>query len=248
MGTSLSHLAEDHPRGHFIAPHAHRRGQLVFARSGVMQVETEAGLWVVPPQRAVWVPPRMRHAIRCRSAVSLRTLYVSPAERRALPKGCAVIAVSPLLREVIIELCEGKPAPRRRHALAELALSELVELPTIAIHLPEPRDARLQRVAAALKLQPADQRGLSAWSAMAGASPRTLTRLFIAETGMTFRQWRRQLRFIAAIERLARREPVTAVALDLGYGSVSAFIEAFRKTFGITPHRYFRDSERPAAH
>ncbi len=245
--STISHRAEDHSRGHYIAPHAHRRGQLVFARSGVMQVETAAGFWIVPPQRAVWVPPRMRHAIRCRSAVSLRTLYVGPGGRRSLPKACGVLAVSPLLRELIIELCERKAAPRRRRALAELALSELIELPAIPIHLPEPRDARLQRVTAALKRQPADERGLAAWAAMTGASARTLTRLFIAETGMTFRQWRRQLRFTVAIERLARREPVTAVALDLGYSSVSAFIEAFRKTFGITPYRYFRDGGRAGA-
>ncbi|HXQ41829.1 MAG TPA: helix-turn-helix transcriptional regulator [Candidatus Udaeobacter sp.] len=241
MRASLPHLAEDHPRGHYIPPHTHRRGQLVFARSGVMQVETAAGLWIVPPQRAVWVPPRVRHAISCGSAVSLRTLYVSPAERRALPKGCAVLAVSPLLRELIIELCEGNPAPPRQRALSELVLSDLLELPAIPIHLPEPKEARLRRVTDALKRQPADERGLSAWASMAGASPRTLTRLFIAETGMTFRQWRRQLRFISAIERLAQHEPVTAVALDLGYSSVSAFIESFRKTFGVTPYRYFRN-------
>jgi AraC-like DNA-binding protein len=246
MRASLSRLAEDHPRGHYIAPHAHRRGQLVFARSGVMQVETEAGLWIVPPQRAVWVPPRMRHAIRCRSAVSLRTLYVSPTERRALPKSCAVLTVSPLLRELIIELCEGKPAPRRQRALSELVLSDLVELPAIAIHLPEPKDARLRRVTDGLKQQPADERRLPAWAAMAGASPRTLTRLFIEETGMTFRQWRRQLRFISAIERLAQRDPVTTVALDVGYSSVSTFIESFRKTFGVTPYRYFRNGEQGA--
>lgn len=242
--STVSHRAEDHPRGHYIVPHAHRRGQLVFARSGVMQVETAAGFWIVPPQRALWVPARMRHAIRCRSAVSLRTLYVDPVRRRSLPKACGVLAVSPLLRELIIELCERKAALRRRRALAELALSELIELPAIPIHLPEPRDARLQRVTTALKRQPADERGLAAWATMAGASARTLTRLFIAETGMTFRQWRRQLRLTVAIERLARREPVTGVALDLGYSSVSAFIEAFRKTFGITPYRYFRARER----
>jgi AraC-like DNA-binding protein len=244
MRPFLSHLAEDHPRGHHIAPHAHRRGQLIFARSGVMQVETAAGLWIVPPQRAVWVPPRIRHAIRCRSAVSLRTLYVSGAQDRGLPKRCTVVAVSPLLRELIIELCEGTPGAQRRRALCALVLSELVELPAIAIHLPEPRDARLQRVTAALKRRPADGRTLAAWAAAAGASPRTLTRLFIAETGMTFRQWRRQARLIAAIERLARREPVTSVAFDLGYDSVSAFIEAFRKTFGVTPFRYFRQDGR----
>ena len=225
----------------------HNRGQLIFARSGVMQVETAAGLWIVPPQRAVWVPPRIRHAIRCRGAVSLRTLYVGGAENHGLPKRCTVVAVSPLLRELIVELCEGRPEARRKRALCALVLSELVELPAIAIHLPEPRDPRLQRVTTALKRQPADGRALSAWAAAAGASPRTLTRLFIAETGMTFRQWRRQARLITAIERLARRQPVTTVAFDLGYDSVSAFIEAFRNTFGVTPYRYFRQAAPPAA-
>jgi AraC-like DNA-binding protein len=244
MSLSISHLAEDHPRGHLIAPHTHNRGQLIFARSGVMQVETAAGLWIVPPQRAVWVPPRIRHAIRCRGAVSLRTLYVGAAGNRGLPKRCTVVAVSPLLREVVVELCEGKPGVRRRRALSALLLSELVELPAIAVHLPEPTDARLRRITTALKRQPADGRSLSAWAKTAGASPRTLTRLFIAETGMTFRQWRRQARLIAAIERLARRQPVTSVAFDLGYDSVSAFIEAFRKTFGVTPLRYFRQDGR----
>ena len=127
-------------------------------------------------------------------------------------------------------------------------LSELVALSSISIHLPEPRDARLRRVVAALKRQRTDERRLSARAIMAGASPRTLTRLFIAETGMTFRQWRRQLRFTAAVERLARREPVTTVILDLGYSSVSGFIEAFRKTFGVAPYRYFRDGEWQAGH
>jgi AraC-like DNA-binding protein len=245
MPASLSSLAENHPRGHYIAPHAHRRGQLVFARSGVMQVEAAAGLWILPPQRALWVPPRMRHAIRCRTSVSLRTLYLATPLPLALPKSCAVLGVSPLARELIIELCEGRPAPRRRRALVALILAELVALPAIAIHLPEPRDARLQRVTVALKRQPADERPLAAWARLAGASPRTLTRLFLAETGMTFRQWRRQLRFMAAIERLARREPVTTIALDLGYSSVSAFIEGFRKSFGVTPYRYFRADQTP---
>jgi len=204
-----------------------------------MQVETRSGLWIVPPQRAVWVPRQMRHAIRCRSSVSMRSLYVSASDRRALPKDCCVIAVSPLLREVIVALCESEPPPRRRRALCELVLSELVELPAVGIHLPEPKDKRLRRVTDLLKARPADGRGLSSLAATAGASSRTLTRLFISETGMTFRQWRRQLRLVSAIERLAAREPVTTVALDLGY-SMSAFIESFRKTFGVTPFRYFR--------
>src|SRR5262245_59794888 len=126
MRPSISHLAEDHPRGHLIAHHMHIRGQLIFARSGVMQVETAAGLWIVPPQRAVWVPPRIRHAIRCCGAVSLRTLYVGTGGNRGLPKRCTVVAVSPLLRELIIELCEGRPETRRKRALCALVLSELV--------------------------------------------------------------------------------------------------------------------------
>jgi AraC-like DNA-binding protein len=238
--TDVAILASEHPAGHRIAPHAHRRNQLVYARRGVMRVTTADGSsWVVPPERALWMPARMRHEIRCIGAVSLRTIYIGAAESPRLPRRCVMLAVSPFMRELLLRLIEVRPATRIRRHLLPLILAELAALPVSPLRLPEPRDRRLRRVTEALKRRPDDPRRLTDWQRMAGASARTLSRLFAAETGMTFRQWQRQLRLLAALEQLAQGRRVTDVALDVGYDSPSAFISSFRQTLGTTPRRYF---------
>jgi AraC-like DNA-binding protein len=229
--------AEDYPRGDLIEPHAHDLAQIVFAKRGVMRVQTEAGAWVVPPQRALWMPAGLVHWIRCATAVAMRTVYLDPGGDSTLPESPAVIAVSPLLREVMLRLAEGGPGDRS--ALLTVLTGELAALPTMPLHLPEPSDPRLRRVCAALVADPGSTATLRQHARVAGASVRTLLRLFPAETGMGFRAWQRQLRLLVTLERLADGQPVTTVALDLGYASPSAFIAAFRDTFGTTPARYF---------
>jgi AraC-like DNA-binding protein len=231
--------ARDYPKGHRIPPHRHDWHQLVYARTGVMTVSTAEGAWVVPPQRAVWLPAATEHEIRCATPVPMRTLYLAPSVAAALPAGCCVVHVSPLLRELILACVEAPGPPRRRSRLAALILLELAGAAVAPLHLPEPADARIRRITETLRAEPGDPRPLSAWAKEAGASARTLSRLFLAETGMTFRQWQRQARLLAALVRLAQRQPVTAVALDLGYDSPSAFIHAFRRALGRTPRAYF---------
>jgi AraC-like DNA-binding protein len=238
LTAGIGAYARDFPKGHHVAPHRHDWHQLVYARAGVMTVSTAAGAWVVPPQRAVWMPAATEHEIRCATAVSMRTLYVAPSVRR-LPAACCVVHVAPLLRELILAGVEAPgPAPRRAR-LAALILSELAAATVAPLHLPEPADPRVRRITEALRAEPGDPRTLAAWAKEVGASPRTLSRRFLAETGMTFRQWQRQARLLAALVRLAQRQPVTAVALDLGYDSPSAFIRAFRRALGRTPRAYF---------
>ena len=236
-------FAEDYARGELIEPHAHDLAQIVFAKRGVMRVQTEAGAWVVPPQRALWMPAGLVHWIRCATAVAMRTVYLDPAGDPALPAGPAVLAVSPLLREVMLRLVEGGSGDRP--ALLTILTGELAVLPAVPLHLPEPNDPRLRRVCAALLADPGSRATLRQHARDAGASSRTLLRLFPAETGMGFRSWQRQLRLLVALERLADGQPVTAVALDLGYASPSAFIAAFRDALGTTPARYF--AAAPAA-
>jgi AraC-like DNA-binding protein len=234
--------ARDFPKGHHVARHRHAWHQLVYARAGVMTVSTARGAWVVPPQRAVWMPAATDHEIRCASAVSMRTLYFAPRVR-ALPGECCVVHVSPLLRELILAGVEAPGPARRRRQLTALILSELAAATVAPLHLPEPADPRVRRITEALRAEPGDPRTLAAWAKEVGASTRTLSRLFLAETGMTFRQWQRQARLLAALVKLARREPVTSVALDLGYDSPSAFIHAFRRALGKTPRCYFAPKE-----
>lgn len=230
--------ARDYPDGGGVAPHAHDAGQLVFARRGVMRVTAQGGAWVVPPARALWVPARMVHAIRFRADVAMRTVYVPSSVAVPFSGKCAVLDVSPLLREVILRLVEGPVDVAARPHLVWLLLAELDAGAVEPLNLPEPRDRRLRRIAAALADNPADRRSLDDWAGDAGMARRSFARRFVAETGLSFGAWRRRARLLAAIERLAGGEAVTVVALEAGYDSVSAFIHAFRRDLGVTPGRY----------
>ncbi len=237
-------LASDYPSGHEIAPHRHARAQLVYASQGVMTVTATAGCWVVPPQRAVWMPAGAEHAIRIDRDLSMRSLYIRPDAVAGMPAVCRVVAVSALLRALILRAMTVPPlydedGPDGR--VLRVLLDELGALPSAPLYLPQPQDPRLKRVTAALLAEPADPRPLDAWARQAGASPRTLARLFLAETGLGFRAWRQRARLLHALAALADNEPVTAVAFEAGYNSTSAFIAAFKRAFGATPGRYFDD-------
>ncbi len=221
--------------------HSHIRAQLVYASRGVLTVATEAGTWVVPPQQAVWVPAAMRHAVSSHGPVSLRFLYVHPEAARDLPPRCQVIAAGELLRALIDRASDfppdyGKSGPEMR--LCRVILDELAAARPEPLHLPLPDDRRLTVVTDALLADPADGRGLAAWSREAGASERSLARLFLKQTGLTFGAWRQRLRLLAAVQRLAEGRAVTEVAYDLGYDSPSAFVAMFRRALGRTPGKY----------
>ncbi len=245
-------LAQDYPPGHVIAPARHARAQLIYAARGVMTVNAPQGAWVLPPLRAVWVPAGTPHWTRTASALSMRSLYIDPRSAPGLPAACCVVTVAPLLRELIAEAMalaplyeEAGPAGR----LVAVLLDRIRTLPAAPLHLPLPQDPRLARIAAALREDLSDNRTLGAWGRAVGASSRTLARHFLRETGLTFRAWRQQARLLAALERLARGEAVTSVALELGYETPSAFVAMFRRALGTSPGRYFAapggHAERP---
>lgn len=235
-------FANDYPPGHVITRHRHGRAQLLYAAAGVMRVATDRGVWVVPPQRAVWIPAGTPHEIGCAGVVRMRTLYVDPGAAPGLPDACRVVDVPPLLRELILKAVDLPPLYDRDGAdgrLMRVILDEIEALDVAPLHLPIPAHPRLAPILAALLAQPEDGTDLDAWGRRVGASGRTLARLFIAETGMTFGAWRQQARLLAALTRLAAGDKVTTVALDLGYDSLSAFIAMFRRATGTTPGRYF---------
>lgn len=240
-------LAWDYPAGYLVPLHQHRKSQLVYARAGVMTVTTGDGSWVVPPQRAVWVPARTDHQISMAGAVQMRTLYLDSAAARTLPARCGVVAVSPLLKELILRALDLEPLyPERgtEQRLIEVLLDEIQATPIAPLHLPLPTETRMRVVIDALLTDPADSRGLADWASRAGAGARTLARLFEREAGMSFGAWRQQLRLLRSLERLGAGESVTNVALAVGYESPSAFISMFRRNLGTTPARYFDSPER----
>lgn len=237
-GFTFRTLADDHAAGTYLAPHCHDEAQVVYARQGVMRVSVEGDLWVLPPLRALLIAPRTEHAIDCRTAVSLRTLYLGGGGAELLPR-CQVIAVSALMRATILRLTEGPCLEEQRPLLEALAVSELRGQSVEPLSLPQPRDRRLLRIAKAWSQQPADPRSLKDWAEELAMSERSLIRAVRRDCGMTFRQWQRQTRLLAALEGLAAGHSVTTVALDCGYESLSAFVQAFREVFGVTPGRYF---------
>lgn len=228
----------DYAEAHGTGWHKHPRAQLLHAIAGVMRVETRSALFVVPPGTALWVPAGTEHGTRMPPGLAMRALFLRDDAARAGPDEVTVVAVSPLLRELILAACEqpvmwDEDGPVR-HVVA-LALHEISHAATRPISVPACRDPRLQRVAAALFENPADPRGLEAFAEMAGASSRTLARLFQRDTGMSFLEWRRQLRLTEGLASLAQGETPARAAAAVGYSSGPAFGAAFRAVFGTTP-------------
>ena len=221
--------------------HDHAEHQLIHPSAGVLQVSTPVGSWVVPPHRAVWIPAAVPHAHQAQGPTQMRTLVFAEGVNPLRLDQPTVLAVSPLLRELIISLT-GDPGlgPDQRAGLERVALDQLRRVKELPLWLPSPHDARLRDIEALLRADPSDQRTLAALGTAVGASERTLSRLFRAETAMSFPQWRTQLRLHHALTLLAAGTPVTSVATACGYSSSSAFIEAFRHAFGTTPGRYFQ--------
>ncbi|WP_430514480.1 AraC family transcriptional regulator [Pannonibacter phragmitetus] len=240
--------------GWAVAPHSHPRSQLLWAVRGVLRVFSADGVWIVPPSHAVWIPGGVPHHTVSETDVEIRNLYVDPSALEGRPalsgSACSVRLMTGLMREIILRLCsmggpEAGASSHHRH-LHALALEEIAALAEAPLHLPGGHDPRLLRVTRHLVANPGDGRSLAELGAMAGASIRTLERLFHGETGLTFRQWRSRLRLLSALELLNRGHSSTEIAHRLGYGSASAFSAAFRSYFG-TPPQSFLARGTPAA-
>jgi len=243
LPSPVTALAFELNHGHLIPEHLHPEDQLVYACRGVMTVRTTAGTWVVPAQRAVWIPARTPHSIVISGGVSMRTVYLRPGMVK-LPRACGVVNVSPLLQHLIRHLCTHERLSRRSRIHANLINVFIDQLETVAavpLQLPAPSDARAARVAATLLHNSGCAHSLAAACKQAGASRRTIERLFQEETHLTLGKWRQQLRLMRSLQLLAAGEKIAHAALEAGYSTPSAFIAMFKKALGTTPRRYFAD-------
>ncbi|MDR3413547.1 MAG: helix-turn-helix transcriptional regulator [Formivibrio sp.] len=224
--------------GSWTEVHHHSWCQFSYALSGVLGVRTPYGDHVAPSRYAVWIPPGVDHHVVSRHQTEMRSLYIEPEVAAALPATCTVLEVTPLMRELIrkvsalpVEYDENGAEGR----LVAVLLDELAELHQAGFAVPLPQDRRLQAIYAGLQERPDDTRTLAQWAASAGASERTLARLFYKDTGMSFGQWRQRLRLVMSLDALEAGGSVGAIALGHGYESPSAFIAAFKTAFGRTP-------------
>jgi AraC-like DNA-binding protein len=235
--------SESLPAGSVAHAHSHPWGQISFASEGVLLVRTRTGSHVAPPQRAVWVPPGMPHEVTTSRRAEMRSLYVRADQTIFCPPRCLVLSVTLLARELIQAAAalpplydESGPAGR----LVAVLLDQLATLPEAGFSLPWPTDPRLVAVCQALVDAPDDTRGVAAWAKSAGMTERTLARLILAQTGLTFGQWRRRTRLLTSLSLLEAGKNVTIAGIECGYDSTSAFIAAFREAFGQTPGDFLR--------
>ncbi|MCG6114732.1 MAG: helix-turn-helix transcriptional regulator [Mesorhizobium sp.] len=236
-------LAGEYPDGHKVTAHRHGRAQLLHALAGVVTVATRAGRWMVPPDHAMWIPAGTEHSVEMLGDVSMRSVYVREDAGAELPAGLRVMGMSDLMRSLLIEAVAMGPAEiegRRRALLLDLLVEEISHLPERPLGLPMPADARLAALCRGFLAAPSARATIDGWAESAGMSRRTFTRAFARETGLGLSAWRQQACLFAALPRLADGEPITIVALDLGYDSVPAFITMFKRMLGMAPRAYLR--------
>jgi AraC-like DNA-binding protein/mannose-6-phosphate isomerase-like protein (cupin superfamily) len=239
-------LASDHPNGEHIPPHSHPRAQLIHTLTGVMTVISGGQSWVVPTGRAVWMPAGSEHAIRIAGDVTMRTVFIEPDARPGLPTVCEVVEVSPFLREALVSAIRiplDYAWGGRDERVMELILDEIITAPRLRLTVPMPRDPRLIRLCEKMIADPSAEVTLESLAAEIHVSGRTLARLFHRELGTSFGDWRRRMRLLLSLPRLAAGASVLEVALEHGYDSPSAFAAMFRRTLGMSPTVYLSRSE-----
>lgn len=225
-------IAKEFPTHTRTNDHSHKRGQLLFAVRGLMLAHTTGGTWIVPRGFALWIPPNITHGVFMHGEVAMRTAYVRAAEAARLFSDCRVLRVGALLQAALIELSnelrEESRTARADH-LIWLILDEIKRAPSMSFVLPMPTDIRLARLARSLMIDPGSPKTIDQWCEVAGTSRRTLTRLFRSQTGISFGDWRRRLRLLAAAAQLADGEPLGEVAVSLNYRSEAAFRTMIRR-------------------
>lgn len=234
-------IGNDYPPSYELQQHRHRRCQLLYAASGVVAVSTPHGAWVAPPERAVWIPGGVPHAVRMVGEVSTRSVLIEPTACTALGRECRVLGVSPLLRSLLVTAAEMPMQYElggRDALVMQLLLAELERAPVIPLAVPFPTSDTLARLCHEFLEHPNPHASIDGWCAMLCIGRRTFTRSFRRETSMSFAQWRQQACLLIALPRLAAGDSVTDIAMDLGYDSPAAFTTMFKRLLGIAPSYY----------
>lgn len=235
-------LPSDYPDGYHTARHTHSRGQLLHALQGAVLVRTDAARFMVPPGHALWLPAGVPHEVDMIGKVAMRSIYVARNAIPGLPETVKVFGLTDLMRALIISAGQlprdGTSA--RADLIMNLLLEEIPNLPERPLALPLPEDQRIALLCRRFLAAPSATAHIDDWAQRLAMSRRAFTRAFRRETGLSLSTWRQQACLFAALPRLAGGEPVTSVALDLGYESVAAFTTMFKRMLGAPPKLYFR--------
>ena len=231
--------------GEHIGDHSHSRSQLLHAMTGFVTVTTSAGRWMLPPEHALWIPAGIVHAVDIAGDVEMRSVYVKPGALDCLPRHLHVAALTPLMRALIVAASAFPEDVRRDARAASLMtclLHEIPILPERPLGLVLPADPKLAALCHTFLAAPSPHADIDDWATALGMSRRSFTRHFRRQTGLSLSTWRRKALLMEAVPRLSAGEPVTSVALDLGYDSVPAFTTMFRRMLGAAPRAYLAET------
>ena len=252
-----------------VMPHSHPWAQVAISTTGVIRLTVDRGTYIVPPSRALWIPPGVEHAVTMVESADLRTLYFHQPRGRCGPgalgggsadraeqaawRQCRVLEVSELLRALVREMPTAPddsppltpPELLRERHLSALIRDELARANAVKLGVDLPHDKRLRHLCEAVLADPTRHETLAAWARDTGASPRTVARLFRQELGSTFTQWRQQVVLAKAVSLAAGRRPMGQIAAELGY-SPSAFSAMVRRALGQPPGRFLGQQRPPA--
>lgn len=224
--------------------HSHKKAELLFADTGLITLETEQGLWIVPPQGAVWIPGGLRHRAKCSGNPRGFVVFIEPGTVENLPETCCTISVSPFLR-ALLERTAALPQNYSQEGAASrliaVLLDEIIAAPLEWIYLPMPTDPRLRALAEAMLSSPSERITLEQWASRLHMSERNVSRIFSRETGLSVNRWRRQMHITKALPLLAQGQPIQVIADQLGYESSGAFVTMFRKSTGTPPRRFMTE-------
>lgn len=234
--------------GDHVPDHSHTRSQLLYAMTGVVTVTTSAGRWMIPADHALWLPAGTVHAVDVFGDVEMRSIYVHPDAVPGLPAHLHVAELTPLMRALIVaasKIADDERGDPRRAFIMGCMMYEVPRLPERPLGLPFPAHRKLAGLCRAFLDAPSSSTAIDHWAETLGMSRRTFTRLFRQETGLSLSTWRQQACLMAALPRLSAGEPITGVALDLGYESSAAFTTMFKRMMGTPPKAYFRRQPGP---
>lgn len=234
------------PANHTSKAHQHPWGQLAYASHGIMRVELPGASFIIPPERALWVPKFTPHQVSTRFGLSFKSLYIDNSIAQSLPTHTAALNVDNLFRELILKVAswgEMYELTAKKNRLMDFLLDQIEDARHAPLYLNMPKDKRLVKISTHLSKNPGDNTTLEQWSANVGATPRTINRVFNKETHMGFVQWRQRLRILYSLDRIEQGQDIETIALNLGYESSSAFITMFKKHLGSSPKQYFKENK-----
>jgi len=229
-----------------VIKHNHKWGQLLYISKGVMQIVTNDGRYILPSGQAVWLPPYIEHQVLCRYGASFHNLHIDSPYCEPLGKHVYTFTVKPLLRELILTMCEWSvdyEMTKERQRLSDVLLDLLKAAPSTGLFMPAINDKRLLPIIEGISANPFDKKTLEEWGCVVGASSRTLNRLFNHCFGFGFSKWKQKFKIIKSLDLLNDGHTTQEISSILGYESSSAFISAFKKYLGCPPGIY-RKNER----